>query len=311
MKTLDQQFMNDLKNADGLLHPILDRAKRDHTLLLSIRGNYINIYYRGGNILKVERCGDKYTSFFDAKYGKDAESALDLPLHISHQGQARKWVESLQSLKLMMDFYFSRICKSEREFQQLVARENNDSTIPNESEYLIADIECSDGDLKAKFDMLAIKWLASQRKSGSNCKAALVEMKYRDGALEGKSGVMKHIKDMAALIADKKRYGELLSTMETKFDQLDQLELLKFNHCSNGTKVKLDVKAPPEVIFILANHNPRSTKLRTLLVDCDDVIKNLSESFDLKFFVSSFAGYGLHSQCLLGLDEFRKLLKWA
>lgn len=308
MKTLDQKFMNDLKNADGLLHPILDRVISDHTLLLSIRGNYINIYYRGGNILRVEKSGDRYTSFFDPKYNKNAESALDLPLHINHQDDARKWVESFQSLKLMMDFYFSRICKSEREFQQLVARENNDSTISNESEYFIADIECSDSDLKAKFDMLAIKWLANQRKNGSNCKAALVEMKYGDGALDGKSGVMKHIKDIATLIEDKKCYGELLSTMETKFDQLDRLGLLRFNHCTNGTKVKLDVKAPPEVIFILANHNPRSTKLKTLLVDSDDVIKTQSKSFDLKFFVSSFVGYGLHSKRLLGLDEFRKLL---
>jgi len=156
--------------------------------------------------------------------------------------------------------------------------------------------------------MLAIKWLANDRKNGSNCKVALIEIKYGDGALEGDAGIMKHIKDMAALIADEKRYLELLNTMETKFDQLDQLGLLRFNHCANDTKVKLDVQAPPEVIFILANHNPRSTKLKRLLLDSDAVDKCLSENFELRFFVSSFAGYGLHSKCLLSLDEFRKLL---
>lgn len=309
MKVLDQKFMDDLKNADGLLHPILERVKRDHTLLLSIRGNYVNIYYRGGNILRVEKSSDRYIAFFDDQYNKNAESALDLPRHVDSRDDALKWVESFQSLKLMMDFYFSTICKSEREFQQLVVRENNDSPISNESEYFIADIECSDSDLKAKFDMLAIKWLANERKNGSNCKAALVEMKYGDGALDGKSGIMKHIQDMAALIEDKTRYGELLSTMETKFDQLDRLELLRFNHCTNGTKVRLDANAAPDVIFILANHNPRSTKLKKLLLDHAGQIESLSRNFELKFFVSSFAGYGLHSKCLLGLNDFKELLK--
>lgn len=308
MKVLSQQFMDDLRNANGMLHPILERVKRDQTLLLSIRGDYINIYYRGGNVLRVEKSGDGYRSFFDPKYNKNAESSLDLPRQIYHQDHARKWVESLQSLKLMMDYFFSRIRKSEREFQQLVARENNDSPVSNETEYFIADIECSDSDLKAKFDMLAVKWLANQRKNGSNCKAALIEMKYGENALDGKSGVMKHIRDMAAIIKDEERYCELLSVMEAKFDQLDQLELLKFHHCTNGTKVKLDLNARPEVIFILANHNPRSTKLKTLLLRGAKEIESLSQDFDLKFFVSSFAGYGLHSKCLLNLASFKERL---
>ena len=33
-----------------------------------------------------------------------------------------------------------------------------------------------------------------------------------------------------------------------------------------------------------------------------------SEYFDLRFFVSQFAGYGLHEKCLVTLEQFRKLL---
>ena len=36
-----------------------------------------------------------------------------------------------------MDFYFSENSKPEREFQQLIARENNFSTIANQSEYFV------------------------------------------------------------------------------------------------------------------------------------------------------------------------------
>jgi len=310
MKTLSKKFMDDLTNIDGLLHPILERVRKDHTLLLSIRKDYVNIYYRGGNILKLEKVGDgTYKSFFDSQYNKNGESIPDLPHNIKNKEDAMKWVVAFQSLKLVMDFYFSQKAKPEREFQQLVARENNDSTISNESEYFIADIEFADTELGAKFDMLGVKWLANQRKNNSNCKAALIEMKYGDGALEGSAGIIKHLKDMTALIEDSARYQQFLRTMESKFDQLDQLGLLGFNRSKSETKVKFDDNDRPEVIFILANHNPRSTKLSKILNDCeiDEYVKR--DKFDLRFFVSSFAGYGLHSKSMLKLEEFRELLK--
>ena len=49
----------------------------------------------------------------------------------------------------------------------------------------MADIEHADSALGARFDMLAIRWLASRCKNGSNCQAALIEMKYGDDALGG------------------------------------------------------------------------------------------------------------------------------
>ena len=313
MKTLSKKFMDDLTDINGCLYPVLERVRKDHTLLLSIRKDYINIYYRGGNILKLEKnANDTYKPSFDPQYDKSGKllpSLMTNLTNIENKNDAMEWVESFQSLKLVMDFYFSQKAKPEREFQQLVARENNDSTISNESEYFIADIEFADTELGAKFDMLGVKWLANQRKNGSNCKAALIEMKYGDGALDGSAGIIKHLKDMTALISDSERYREFLRTMESKFDQLDQLGLLGFNRCKSETKVKFDDSDKPEVIFILANHNPRSTKLNKILnnPELDEYVKR--NLFDLRFFVSSFSGYGLHSKCMLSLDEFRELLK--
>jgi hypothetical protein len=54
MRQLSGNFYDDLISDNGLLHPLLERLKQDHTLMPAIRGKYINIYYRGGNILKVE-----------------------------------------------------------------------------------------------------------------------------------------------------------------------------------------------------------------------------------------------------------------
>ena len=121
-------------------------------------------------------------------------------------------------------------------------------------------------------------------------------------------GCFKHLQDIDALIKDGDRYAKLLLTMEAQFNQLDQLGLLKFNRSQNGIRVSLDAKDKPEVIFILANHNPRSSKLKSIINDPKVDVYAQSQRFDLRFYVASFAGYGLHTKCMLPLAEFRKLL---
>jgi len=136
-----------------------------------------------------------------------------------------------------------------------------------------------------------------------------MEMKYGDGTLGEGAGLLKHLEDIATLVADSARYRVLVETMESQFNQLDEIGVLRFNHCANGTQVRLSADDRPEVIFILANHNPRSAKLATVLDDPKVVAFGQSEHFDLRFFVSSFAGYGLHTDCMLTLTAFRALLK--
>ncbi len=309
MRKLSDSFMNDLLSEGGVLQSILYRIKLDHTLMLSIRQDYINIYYRGGNLLKIKEQGNgSYSTFFDHKYNKFGAPIPDLPNVINDRGHAKTWVNSFQIIKGIMDIYFSEYNKPEREFQQLVARENNFSTISNQSEYFISDIEFADSGLGARFDMLAIRWLASQRKKGNKCKAVFMEMKYADSALDGSAGLLKHLKDFDDFISNSHHYNELLHNMDSQFDQLDQLGLLKFNKGKSNAKVRLDDSEKPEVIFILANHNPRSTKLRSILNDPQIDTYNQLQHFDLRFYVSSFAGYALHADCMLTLPQFRELL---
>jgi len=310
MRKLSESFIGDLENENGTLHSILERVKQDHTLMLAIRSNYINIYYRGGNLLKVEeQSRGSYRLFFDENHNKAGKAIPVLPTVATNKDDARMWVYAFPHLKEMMDMCFAKHNKPEREFQQLIARENNFSNFANASEYFISDIEFADTEQGARLDMLTIRWLAAQRKNGSNCRPALIEVKYGDNALGGAAGVIKHLRDMDALIADRNRYLSILETMESQFNQLDQLGLLNFNRCSNGTKVKLDAEDKPEVIFVLANHNPRSTKLAKILNGPDIIEYGDSKRFDLKFFVASFAGYGLHADCMLDLTQFLRLLR--
>jgi len=309
MRTLSQTFMADLLNQNGLLRPVLERVKQDHTLMLSIRENYINIYYRGGNILRLkEQNARSYSAFFDSEYNKSGLPCPPLPDIIVAQNSAKTWVDSFQALKGIMDIYFSEKGKPEREFQQLVARENNFSNIGDQSEYFISDIEFAEPVFGARFDLLALRWLASQRKNPSKCRPALIEMKYGDGALDGNAGVLKHLKDIKQLISDSAKYKEFIEMMEMQFNQLDELGLITFNRAANWTKFKI-TDPRPEIIFLFANHNPRSSKLSTILNSPEIDEYNRSPNFDLKFYVSSFAGYALHAGSMVPLPQFRQLLK--
>jgi hypothetical protein len=86
-----------------------------------------------------------------------------------------------------------------------------------------------------------------------------------------------------------------------------QIGLLKFNKGTTNAEVKLNPIDKPEVIFILANHNPHSAKLKTILDDPEIKPYGNSDHFDLRFYVASFAGYGLRANCMCTLDEFRHL----
>ena len=277
--------------------------------MVAIRKDYINVYYRGGNILRVTDLHNGfYDAFFDKGYSTSDFQCPALPETIETQGSAKLWADSFQTLKGIMDIYFSRISKLEREFQQLVARENNFSSISNGSEYFISDIEFADSELGARFDLLALRWLASQRKIAT-CRPALLEMKYGDGALSGNAGVLKHLQDINELMLNPAGYQALIEMMEMQFNQLDELGLIQFNRAANWTKIKIDAEIKPEVILIFANHNPRSHQLRKIISSPEIEEYAHSEKFDLRFYVSSFAGYALHAKSMLSLPEFRKLLK--
>ena len=307
MRKLPTAFMDDLKDEKGILYPLLKRIKQDNTLMLSIRDGYINIYYRGGNLLRVNRkASNTYQTFFDRRYNKSGVVLPVLTETIRDSKDAEEWVAAFPRLKETMDLSFSIHNKPEREFQQLIARENNFSTISNETEYFITDIEFSDSSIGARFDLLAVRWLAAQRKNGAECRPALIELKYGDGALDGNAGLLKHLEDIDTILSDTSRYESILNTIVSQFEQLDELGLIKFKHPKKAYEIKLDTNIKPEVIIVLANHNPRSRRLKDILDKPEMKEYGLSTRFDLKFLMAKFAGYGFHNQYMLSLTEFRK-----
>ncbi|MBI4712344.1 MAG: hypothetical protein HY762_03440 [Planctomycetes bacterium] len=138
MRQLDEKFMDTLTN--GFLKDILKYVQSDNTLDLEIRENYLNIYYRGGNILDVRKNQkDEYEFSFNFKYLKSSSSLSSDKIEKSKK--AMDWNIYFPIAKQAMDFSFSGKANEEREFQQLVVRENNYSTVANGTDYFIVDIE--------------------------------------------------------------------------------------------------------------------------------------------------------------------------
>jgi hypothetical protein len=298
-RAISEQFIYDLKQ--GRLASLTRKIQNDDTLMLALRGKSINIYYRGGNILRLKEWSDGYTSFFDKNYAAEREIPR-LPISVRTEDDCQKWVQSFPALKEIMNEFLAHHHKAEREFQQLVAWENNRSPIANETEYFFTDIEFADSEIGARADMIGLKWKASERKDGLRCTPVLVEMKYGIGALQGRAGIVKHIDDLNDILGKPGRQVAIKEMIADQFQQLDQLGLFCFTRSKRFGGIKVEGK--PEVILLLANHNPRSKKLLQVLTSLEE-----PEDYHLKFFVASFAGYAMHSASMLSLAEFRQYLE--
>lgn len=302
--TLSDSFLGDLKEEDGLLYPIMNAVRHDHTLMLAIRNNYINLYYRGGNLMRIEQRSNHYALSFDENYCKGQSAIPEYPKRIITPEDTLKFISVAPLLKRSMDYYFSYKPKLERETQQQIVRENNFTKQAKKNPYFIADIEFSDKINGYKFDMVGIRRDDATNKTG-RCTLVLIEIKYGDAALDGKSGVTKHLKDFKCFISDEDKYKTMTAKIQKKINQLDYLGIINFNRPTKWDGFKIESKKP-EVIFIFANHTPKSSVLQRILT-ADEIVK-FSEKFDLKFYVSKYAGYVLHPECMLSYNRFYKLL---
>lgn len=152
---ISTDFEQDLSS--GVLKPILDEVHRDQNITIEIRRNYINVYYRGGNLLRITAKQTGYLFKFDLNYLKSSNPLKTgisaLPNKVNTPGDVAKWTTAFLKIKTGMDTFFANNDKSEREFQQLVVRENNLGKSGKSSDYYICDIEYQVGN-KTRFDLL-------------------------------------------------------------------------------------------------------------------------------------------------------------
>lgn len=129
-------------------------------------------------------------------------------------------------------------------------------------------------------------------------------MKYGNKALDGSSGLRHHLEDIATLLQTK--HGLICETIETQFDQLRELKLFNYRQSGRFQSPRLS-NAKPEVVFLLANCNPRGSIFKKILSELKELERGYPH-FDLRFFVATFAGYGMHHACMLNTSEFSEVV---
>ena len=322
---LSDPFLYDLEGKGKIdLNPLLSFVKDDNTLMLAIRKEYINIYYRGGSILRLFWDKDKdhqYNAKFDFNYAEPGkrspeaekiiiatEEKLDLKKIIKKTSDVQEWLNNFPALKQIMDEYLTKHEKLEREFQQLVVRENNFSRLSNMTDYFIVDIEVSYP--KTRFDLLAIKWPATQEaRKKDKVSLAFIEMKYGKDSLTGKAGLAEHIKKLADFIKNPANLSDIRETIKVQLTQLNELGLLKHTRTEDRDFEVTEEK--PEVIMLLAGYPLQSQRLHNLLFNEEKEALNLyaqDTEFDLKFHWPHSAGYGLFIKDMIPLDCFKERL---
>ena len=213
-RELNQRFIKRLTTSD--LSLLLNTVKADGELALQIRDNYINIYYRGGNILKVKPSSfwfDEYYFFtkelpFYGQYSSKTALKDDSSLvGKNHRELLAKQRDELIALircnpenyfakaKAIMNKWFSENPKDEREEQHLQIKENSLT-----DDYCIIDIEyaistnytyyCNLTTPKGSFRVPRFDIIAVNR-AGEIC---VIELKKGLKALEGDSGLEGHLK---------------------------------------------------------------------------------------------------------------------
>jgi len=301
MRGLSKTFIRTLKS--GFLQPILHLVKLDSTLCLEIREKYVNIYYRGGNILKIEERGDSFNASFDRKYLVEGSSRVpkELPALLASPDDVKKWIDAMPFLKDGMDLWFGKHPKNEREFQQLMLRENNFGKSAKSTDYFICDIEYADRNTNGRFDLIAVHWPSTStgRKNTENLGLAFIEMKYMDNAMKGKAGLKKHIEDMDNFLRIQGNLANIKDEMKKLFNQKFELGLI-----NNEKSIGNFSDNKPEYILALVNHDPDSSILKAELETLPPC-----PHMELKFATSNFMGYSLYDQNIYNLDSFLMLFE--
>jgi hypothetical protein len=204
-RILDDDFELDLTN--GSLAPLLKAVLSDRDLILEIRENHLNIYFKGQSLLRLDRVKGIYKPSSHPKF------LVGLPeLRDSESFNADDFVRVIPTIK-------ENILRlsgegSEIEYEQLIVRANNGEARLN-TEYYMIDRQVATADGKGQADLLGFVWPRENRAKNRLASLALLEVKY------GQNPDVKHLhvqlsKYYEALGAN---FGSLVEDAELLFKQ--------------------------------------------------------------------------------------------
>ena len=245
MREIDQRFICDLKSES--LSFFLEQVKKNRKeLCLEIRDKYINIYYRGGNLLRIKQMKNGYRFHFDARYCLHKNDRINYDLLKSLDAVCTQdYIDNFGLMMSEMDVWLSEHPKPEREFQHKLLAQNS-SII--DIEYAPPKSKTTGTKLNMRLDMLM----------ADSDRLIIVENKFGIGAISGDAGVEKHYNDICKLLNNDEIYEELAESVL-------RISRVKYELGLINTYVKSIDKSKTQILILLADFNEKSEALKKQL----------------------------------------------
>ena len=294
--------MLELKEKDEMSYLAWQVILSDDTLCPVLRKMKIDIYYRGYKAFSLTGDGiiRNHDEFNNELY------IYDVPEVISKE----KFMEYLPYMKQNIDLWIGAGKKSpyEREFMQLIMRENNSKKAGNLSDYFIIDMEHQYKKSAPIPDLAGLIMERSQRRR-KTYRLSIIEVKYLDRAFTGPAGIGAHIDDYVRLLNDPDLQNDLKSDICEMFYQSKKLGLLPGIRNKNE---RIDISDErPELLLALISRNTnngrnnRKNEVKSLKDILESSLKKYGDVLD-DVYVAGTAeiGFGLYADRKMKLRDF-------
>lgn len=219
-------------------------------------------------------------------------------------------MEYLPYIKQNIDLWIGAGNKSpyEREFMQLIMRENNSKTAGNLSDYFIIDMEHQYKKGGPISDLAGLIMERSRRR-GKTYRLSMIEVKYLDRAFTGPAGIRAHIDDYVRLINDPVLLNDLKSDIYEMFCQSKKLGLLPGIRIKNE---RIDISDErPELLLVLISRNTndgrnsRENEVKSLKTILESSLKEYGDMLDDVYIAGTAEiGFGLYADRKVKLIDF-------
>ncbi len=265
--SMDDKIVEEL--LEGKWKELLNIVLRDENLCMLFREEMADIYYRGHKCFSVDL--DKITC--NSSFTNDVKN-----YSVKENPSMEEFWKELPYYKQNIDFWFGTEKRPyEREFSQLIMRENNSAKLGRYTDYFVLDMEYQyeNGDRKPEPDLIAVKMERSARQEKKKRKLAFIEVKYADEAYNNKAGIFDHIKDYVELLENQNLLNAIKDDFVKIYEQRKKLGMLQ-GIVGDWKNVVLNEERP-ELILALIGHNSNSGQadkgkdLKSILTNALDI----------------------------------------
>ncbi len=259
MRGISDAFLNDLKT--GTLCGLTDAVKNSNDLIMCFRDGYLNVYYIGHSVFKVEEQAryKRYKVSFNlghARYLKTFPEIKDELDSLGMEIEAKSYKDKSYAAIFYVDSYkkvdFPKIIEKYKEYiddffdqrpNKVDRFKNNDVSnrklnlrekrhqqtyfmnymeLKNGSGFILYDMELSIPNVTGSPDCLGVEIQDNEIKS-----IVLVEVKSTYDACVNKNGVKKHKEDFTKIINNTACRGFIIESLKESLKNYAQLNLYK------------------------------------------------------------------------------------